>query len=543
MKRLRVFPFGEKLAAVSRRPLAVWMTGLLALAWLSAATAAQAEDRLLVPEPIVAPGGEPAPEAPRLLNPNQPRNPKQPAAVVPEKDDSQLLDPDEPRNGKRPAAVVPEKDASQLLDPDEPRNPERPAAASPQKDDAPLPDPESPKSPEPPAAAAPQPVDVAPSADEPRVDEDDDACEDGSGCSCRCWGPGAWWQSLPNRLEARGEWLLWACKGNYVPALVTTGPSTAAQAEAGLLGSSSTTILLGNSDLNDAARSGARIAVDYWLTCDHSVTVEGQYFGLGDNTANFQADNHGYPVLARPFFNAQTGAAQVHSIAYPGVQTGTVSVAATTDFQGAEALLRPTWYRGCDAHLDFLVGYRYLRLSDDLGIDEVDTFTNTQVPVGSTLALLDRFSTLNEFQGAELGFTSDWRCDRWNLGVLLKVGLGNTNSRVSISGSNTATEPGQTPVTSSGGFLAQAANSGQYEHNQFTMVPELGINLGFDLTPRLRLVGGYSLIYWSAVARTGDQIDLNLTFPAATGIRSPEFRFAMTDYWAQGLNLGLDLRF
>ena len=105
------------------------------------------------------------------------------------------------------------------------------------------------------------------------------------------------------------------------------------------------------------------------------------------------------------------------------------------------------------------------------------------------------------------------------------------------------TEPTQAPVTSPGGFLAQASNSGQYQRNQFTMVPELGINVGFDLTPRLRLVGGYSLIYWSAVARTGDQIDLNLTFPTVTGIRSPEFRFAMTDYWAQGLNLGIDFRF
>ena len=81
------------------------------------------------------------------------------------------------------------------------------------------------------------------------------------------------------------------------------------------------------------------------------------------------------------------------------------------------------------------------------------------------------------------------------------------------------------------------------------MVPELGINLGFDLTRQLRLVGGYSLIYWSAVARTGDQIDLNLTPPQfpppqnATASRFPEFRFAMSDYWAQGLNLGLDFRF
>ena len=73
--------------------------------------------------------------------------------------------------------------------------------------------------------------------------------------------------------------------------------------------------------------------------------------------------------------------------------------------------------------------------------------------------------------------------------------------------------------------------------------------MGYDLTPRLRLVGGYSLIYWIRRARTGDQIDLNLTpsqFPppqTAAASHVPEFRFATTDYWAQGLSLGLDFRF
>ena len=70
------------------------------------------------------------------------------------------------------------------------------------------------------------------------------------------------------------------------------------------------------------------------------------------------------------------------------------------------------------------------------------------------------------------------------------------------------------------------------------MVPELGVNVGFDLTRQLRLVGGYSLIYWSAVARTGDQIDLNLAaaqFPpqSTTASHFPEFRFAMNDYWCK----------
>ncbi len=518
MKRLRVFPFGDALAAGSRWPLAVFTAGLLALAWSALATAQEAEVRPLtwlspaigqaaenrsaVPEPIAAPEGEPAQQSVQLLEPDLPKAPKRTAVARPQADE---LDP--------PADDPPAKEPS-------PHKRSRRAAV------------------------------VEPPADEQYAEEDDGGCEDRGPCPSRCWAPACCWQPFANRVEARGEWLLWWGKGNYVPPLVTTGPSAPASGLPGALGSTGTVILFGNSDLNDEARSGARVTLDYWLTCDHSLGLEVQYFALGEDMASFQADSNTFPVLARPFFNTQTGVADAGLIGFPGTQTGNVNVSATSNFQGAEVLLRQTWFQACDAHLDFLAGYRYLRLSDDLGIDEFETFINPQgtVPVNSTLALSDRFSSLNEFQGADLGFASDWRCNRWNLGFLLKVGLGNTSSRVSISGSTVATEPTQAPVTSSGGFLAQASNSGQFQRNQLTLVPELGINLGFDLTPRLRLVGGYSLIYWSAVARSGDQIDLNLAppqFPPQTTASNhfPEFRFAMSDYWAQGLNLGLDFRF
>ena len=359
-----------------------------------------------------------------------------------------------------------------------------------------------------------------------------------------CWEPAA------GRVEARVEWLLWFGKGDHVPPLVTTGPS-APRDQAGVLGAPGTAVLFGDEGLNESASNGARFGLDYWLTRDHGAGVEFQYFFLGQNTQSFQADDNSFPVLARPIFNTETQSMDSALIAYPGAQTGNVNVVATSDLQGAEALLRKTWYCRPCARLDFLVGYRYVRLSDDLRMDEFETFIDPAgtVPVGSTLALTDRFSTINEFQGADFGIASDWRHGRFDWGVLLKIGLGNTNSRVSISGNTVATEPTLAPVTTQGGLLAQASNIGQFEQNQFTMLPELGVNLGFDLTRRLRLTGGYSLLYWGGVARSGDQIDLNLApaqFPpsqnAAAG-RFPQFRFAATDYWAQGLSLGLDYRF
>ena len=39
------------------------------------------------------------------------------------------------------------------------------------------------------------------------------------------------------------------------------------------------------------------------------------------------------------------------------------------------------------------------------------------------------------------------------------------------------------------------------------MVPEVGINLGFQLTNNLKIYGGYSFLYWTNIVRPGDQID------------------------------------
>ena len=58
---------------------------------------------------------------------------------------------------------------------------------------------------------------------------------------------------------------------------------------------------------------------------------------------------------------------------------------------------------------------------------------------------------------------------------------------------------------------------------------------------------GYSFIYWSRLARPGDQIDTDLNLsqlppgPLA-GAARPEFDMHFTDFWAHGLHVGLQYR-
>ncbi len=77
------------------------------------------------------------------------------------------------------------------------------------------------------------------------------------------------------------------------------------------------------------------------------------------------------------------------------------------------------------------------------------------------------------------------------------------------------------------------------------MVPQIALTLGYQLTPRLQATFGYSFLYWSRVARAGDQIDFNVDDrnippPVTGGGSDPKFTFNQTSFWAQGLNFGLN---
>ena len=93
------------------------------------------------------------------------------------------------------------------------------------------------------------------------------------------------------------------------------------------------------------------------------------------------------------------------------------------------------------------------------------------------------------------------------------------------------------------------SNIEEFQRDDFAVVPEPGVTPGYQLTSSLRLLLGHSFIYWSLVARPGDQIvlDLNKDFlPSAfepfAGPLRPKFVFRDTDFWVQGTNVGLDFQ-
>jgi hypothetical protein len=356
-----------------------------------------------------------------------------------------------------------------------------------------------------------------------------------------------------DRLWLRAEYVMWWNKSTTLPALVTTSPQGTTYDQAGVLGQD-TTVLFGGS-VDPGARSGGRMVLGYWLSDCHNVGLEADYLFLSNKAATFSQASQGDPILARPFFNVQTAAEDSTVLAYNNqpsetrVQTGAIDARDANELDSVELLVRQVLLERCEQELDFLFGYRYGRFSESLSIDSSTTFVSGfSTPNNTVSQVSDLFSTANTFNGAEVGFAAKTHYCRTSLELLGKLAIGSTQSNATVNGSTVVTAPGQTPVTSKGGMLALPTNIGNYQQNNFTMVPELGLTLGYDFTCRLKATVGYTLVYWSRVARPGDLVETNLNpsqFPPGTlrGIPAPQFKFVTTDFWAQGLSVGLDYRF
>ena len=133
-----------------------------------------------------------------------------------------------------------------------------------------------------------------------------------------------------------------------------------------------------------------------------------------------------------------------------------------------------------------------------------------------------------------------------------KIAMGDMQQDVEINGATSVFRPNGSTTVFKGGLLALRSNIGSHEQDELACIPEIGVNIGFQLTRSLKARVGYSFLWVSTVARAGEQIDpvINVTqFPILSangplvGPARPALKFAETDFWAHGLNVGLELSY
>jgi hypothetical protein len=372
----------------------------------------------------------------------------------------------------------------------------------------------------------------------------DDGCGAGTadGCGdCEC--------TFGNRFYASADYLLWWIKGSNTPPLVTRG--SAGDPIPGALGLPGTTVLFGGGSVEDNPFSGGRFNVGYWFGDQHLLGIEAGGFFLGQQGRNFSATSFGNPILTRPIVDATTGMESTELVAGPGVLAGTVSVNTESKMFGYESNLRSNLCAGqvcgVDYFVDGILGFRGLGLDETLDVHESLVVIGGNA-AGEQFSIGDHFGVQNRFYGGQLGALSEFRWGRWVLDLNTKLALGPTQEMVNISGSTVITPRGGTPQAFNGGLLALSSNIGRYDRDVFTWVPELGLNIGYQWTEHLRFYVGYNVLYWSSVVRPGEQIDRavnpNLLPPATGGGPArPQFAYNASDFWVQGVTLGLEFKY
>lgn len=351
-----------------------------------------------------------------------------------------------------------------------------------------------------------------------------------------------------DRVWFRADLLVWWLRNEHSVPLFATGPQTLPVRDSERLG-------LGRVD--HGAFPGLRIGIGGWLDDCETYGLEADYLTLARQSFGRLRTTASEPVLERPFINVNTNTLGLLVVGFPGIASGAVRITSPTYFDGFEANARYNVYRCWDNRVDAIAGFRYYNLNEELNVSTASVYNaSTVLPPavsgGGTLRTADGFHTRNQFYGGQIGAVATFQRDEWDLRVRGTVALGDTQQTVNITGGSTFVSTGGTVTTAPGGVLAQPSNIGNFTRDRFSVLPEVGIELGYRVCDHVRLSLGYTFLYWNGVARAPSQPDLAVDVAQApflaaptppTGLNRPTTAFRETDFWAQGIHFAAEIRY
>jgi hypothetical protein len=370
-----------------------------------------------------------------------------------------------------------------------------------------------------------------------------------------------WYDPNRSACYASAEYLLWWINGYHVPPLATTSNT----ADAGIISpGNSTRVIFGDDTFNRGSLSGMRLTAGYWFNCEEGIEVSA--FFLGRDTESTLLRGTQFPVLARPFTDVNRNIPFSQITNFPNLFCGDLSILSPFSLWGTEVNLRCNlccWH-SCECELersyrvDMLVGFRYLDMDERLTLQE-DIIGDAAAPSGANdrITVVDTFGTRNQFYGGQVGLDAEYHWGRWSLNARSKLALGDTHERIQIDGSQRLVSLIDGSVQNfRGGLLAlDGANIGVFTKDRFSVVPELTLTVGYQLYDHVRIFGGYNVLYWSNVIRPGDQIDTRLDVSKIPNFNTgnpadavpapghPSVPFKTSDFWAQGITVGFEIRY
>lgn len=357
------------------------------------------------------------------------------------------------------------------------------------------------------------------------------------------------------RVWGGAEALLWWVKNSPVNTPLLTLATNPADPKSGAIGSANTVVLLGNQSYDIGARFGGRFTLGGWLDSEGTIGLEASYMLLSPRSTSQTFGTSGLaasPSLAVPFFNPLTGTETSAGLAGPGLP-GAATLRVANELQSAELNLVGNFLRRDNFTLSGLVGFRYLRFKEELDFG----LENSALGAGHLFRSRDDFAGTNNFYGGQIGLRGEYQLGKFFVEATGKLGLGAMDQAVDVGGVSTAVNVGAPPgfnfVNAPGGSFAQPTNFGHHTRTEFDVLPEFDLKLGYNVTRNIQAFVGYNFLYLNNVVRPGAVIDHSINpsqVPALTpapfalvGPAAPSFSFSRSDFWAQGMMFGMEVKY
>jgi hypothetical protein len=350
----------------------------------------------------------------------------------------------------------------------------------------------------------------------------------------------------------------WTRQPTITTPLVTTGPA----GSLGILNRPGVSVIAGNEEIDYGPMSGGRLTAGVGIP-DFGLGLDGSVFILERGGSSFlrTSDAGGTQTLARPVVDALTGLETSSLIASPGAFAGSVSVDTSSQLWGGEVnLVRARVDKNC-FYADWLFGFRYMDLDEELSITQRSTllpngvtgFNGGVVRAPAVIGLADTVRVKNDFYGGQIGVQGEYRRNGFFIYGAGKFAVGNTHTNVDLAGTTALFVPGQAAQAVPGGLtVLRNANLAVHSRNNVSFIPEVNVNVGYQFGRHFRVFAGYTFLYWDDLQRPYDQVvrvvnpnllPSSLSFGRQGGPAVPFEKPVTTDFWAQGVNVGMLFRY
>ncbi len=353
-----------------------------------------------------------------------------------------------------------------------------------------------------------------------------------------------------------GEYVYWWIRNSPAPApLVVSGPNV--DEFAPVLDEPGTKVVLGDKSIPNGGRSGGRFFGGVWLDANNIFGLEASYLFLGKNTYKKSVSSNGLAgssCLTFPFFNPVTGSESCAILAEEDLYSAKAVLKVKNSMQYADGnMLFQVLRNQKGSNLVVLAGFLWWNLKENV-IFTVDSPTVT--PPLDIFMTEDQFSVSNNFYGGQIGIDGSYLWDRFFLQGNVKLALGQMNGYLNIKGNlSTNNFDGYGSLQNfAAGYTAMATNSGSSSKNKFSVIPQASLDLGYSVVDNVDLSIGYTFFYVTEVLFATSQIDhtinpsqapaiSNSSSLAVVGEARPERLFKTSQFWAQGINARMTIRF